>query len=117
MELEKIHRIGKNTLDKKGHSYTSHRIIHDSKQITNPSQLKQGKTYQRMTNLEGKTIPKEKFTFLEQIDNRKIKIRKEDSEKNSYEVKALLADMAIIPYSTPDGGKWNANHYIIPIEE
>jgi len=93
----------------KTHRYSGKRIIHDSNQLTDPSQLKIGGLYRKIQKGNGK---ENVFEFLEFIDKRWIKIK--DSKGSINEIS--LADMGIVPYSTSkkDVEFWNSINYILP---
>ncbi|MFW6283144.1 MAG: hypothetical protein ACOC1P_03785 [Minisyncoccales bacterium] len=66
-----------------------------------------------MKKTRGENISEGVFTFIDYVDDRKVKI-----SKNGFpEVYAFLHDMGVVPYASVDGGFWNPNHYVVPLDK
>lgn len=83
----------------------SRRIIHDDAQITDPSQLKEGALYQKMSILGQRPSL---FKFLHLNDDFETAIIEEGKVKE----KLFLADYGIISYMSG----WNPTNYVIPVK-
>ena len=118
MELEQLTDVELKEKIKKT-DFLKERVIHDSKQITDPTQLKAGREFRRMRSAV-KTGEEVLIRILEdyKIGQTRIKARFSRSRKGNpdivYEGDLYLTDCGIIPYQT---GEWNPREYIIPAGE
>jgi hypothetical protein len=95
--------------------YADSQIIHDEKQVMDPSELEIGRVYELMNDKHGKrrSFGKIEIIALKFGKFGEIKVR-HITNNFSYNGELFLTDCGLQPYGN---GKWNRWNYLVPAEE